>query len=409
MAKSTEKVMSVTISFHNTDAKAILIDSLNFLPSSLQSLVDNLKKKSIVKAIDDDDITDMNASTFQHTTKFFKQKFPELDSSALSLLLQKGIYPYNYITSLEKLSETALPKKDAFFNTLSQEHITDEEYARAQEIWKTFKCKTLGDYHDIYLMSDTCLLADVFENFRSESMRNYGLDPVFFISSPGLSWAAALLHTKQILEIVKDVDISLFIDSAMLGGVSQANHPIYKSGRCEKTNQLHHLMLLDVNNQYGHAMCQALPVGGFSFLPSEEVNSWDENKILSIPDDDDHGYFLEVDLIYPQELHELHDEYPLAPEHYLTKVSDLSEYQHKMRESHNLKMGKHPKLCLTLFDKVKYKLHYRNLKQYLQLGLRIGKIHRILKFQQHPWLKSYIDLNTRIRQSATCKADEVSS
>ena len=224
-----------------------------------------------------------------------------------------------------------------------------------------------------------------------------------------MSWAAALLHTKQILEIVKDVDISLFIDSAMLGGVSQANHPIYKSGRCEKTNQLHHLMLLDVNNQYGHAMCQALPVGGFSFLPSEEVNSWDGNKILSIPDDDDHGYFLEVDLIYPQELHELHDEYPLAPEHYLTKVSDLSEYQHKMRESHNLKMGKHPKLCLTLFDKVKYKLHYRNLKQYLQLGLRIGKIHRILKFQQHPWLKSYIDLNTRIRQSATCKADEVSS
>ena len=214
--------MSVTISFHNTDAKAILIDSLNFLPSSLQSLVDNLKKKSIAKAIDD--ITDMNASTFQHTTKFFKQKFPELDSSALSLLLQKGIYPYNYITSLEKLSETALPKKDAFFNTLSQEHITDEEYARAQEIWKTFKCKTLGDYHDIYLMSDTCLLADVFENFRSESMQNYGLDPVFFISSPGLSWAAALLHTKQILEIVKDVDISLFIDSAMLGGVSQANH-----------------------------------------------------------------------------------------------------------------------------------------------------------------------------------------
>ena len=172
--------MSVTISFHNTDAKAILIDSLNFLPSSLQSLVDNLKKKSIAKAIDD--ITDMNASTFQHTTKFFKQKFPELDSSALSLLLQKGIYPYNYITSLEKLSETALPKKDAFFNTLSQEHITDEEYARAQEIWKTFKCKTLGDYHDIYLMSDTCLLADVFENFRSESMQNYGLDPVFFIS-----------------------------------------------------------------------------------------------------------------------------------------------------------------------------------------------------------------------------------
>ena len=180
VAKSTEKVMSVTISFHNTDAKAILIDSLNFLPSSLQSLVDNLKKKSIVKAIDDDDITDMNASTFQHTTKFFKQKFPELDSSALSLLLQKGVYPYNYITSLEKLSETALPKKDAFFNTLSQEHITDEEYARAQEIWKTFKCKTLGDYHDIYLQSDTCLLADVFENFRSESMKNYGLDPVFF-------------------------------------------------------------------------------------------------------------------------------------------------------------------------------------------------------------------------------------
>ena len=124
-------------------------------------------------------ITITHITYFPHTTTFFRHKFPDLNPSKLDLLLQKGIFPYNYITSLGKLSETALPKKEAFFNTLSQEHITDDEYARVQEIWKTFKCKTLGDYHDLYLQPNATLLADIFENFRSESMKNYSLDPVF--------------------------------------------------------------------------------------------------------------------------------------------------------------------------------------------------------------------------------------
>ena len=83
----------------------------------------------------------------------------------------------------------------------------------------------------------------------------------------------------------------------------------------------------------------------------------------------------------------------------------LSEYQKKLAESLNVKIGG-DKLCLTLSNKINYKLHYRNLQQYLSLGLRLKKVHRVLKFRQTPWVEKYITLNTALRQSAACKAEE---
>ena len=142
------------------------IDSLNFLQASLDSLVSATPKESL--------------------------KITSTISKGSDLLYKKGIYPYEYMDSWERFSETKLPDKEKFYSKLNDEHITDEEYAHAKTVWETFECKTLGDYHDLYVKTDVALLADVFENFRNLCQEQYGLDPAHYYTSPGLSWDALL-------------------------------------------------------------------------------------------------------------------------------------------------------------------------------------------------------------------------
>ena len=118
------------------------------------------------------------------------------------LLLKKGVYPYEYMDSFEKFGETKLPEKEKFYSSLSGKGITDEEYERAKQVWETFGCRNLGDYHNLYVATDTLLLADVFENFRKVCMDKYGLDPAHYYSAPGLSWDALLKKTGVELELL---------------------------------------------------------------------------------------------------------------------------------------------------------------------------------------------------------------
>ena len=161
------------------------IDSLNFLQGSLDYLV---------KATPQEKLT--------NTQKIAKDS---------DLLFKKGIYPYEYMDSWERFSETALPAKDKFYSKLNDEHITDEEYANAQRVWEAFECKNLGDYHDLYVKADVALLADVFENFRNICMEKYGLDLAHYFTSPGLSWDALLKMTGVELELLTNVEMHLFI------------------------------------------------------------------------------------------------------------------------------------------------------------------------------------------------------
>ena len=113
-----------------------------------------------------------------------------------------------------------LPTKEEFFSILSNEHITDEDYKHAQNVWKTFKLKNMGEYHDLYLKSDILLLADVFENFRKTCLQYYKLDPCHYFTSPGLSWDAMLKMTNIKLELMTDIDMFQFIEKGMRGGIS---------------------------------------------------------------------------------------------------------------------------------------------------------------------------------------------
>ena len=133
---------------------------------------------------------------------------------------QKGVYPYDFMNGFEKFDQMELPTKDQFYSILNNQHIMNNEYNHAKEVWKVFNIKTMGEYHGLYLKSDVLLLADVFENFRKTCLQYYKLDPCHYFMSLGLSWDAMLKMTNIKLELMTDVDMFQFIEKGMHGGVS---------------------------------------------------------------------------------------------------------------------------------------------------------------------------------------------
>ncbi|KAJ0172472.1 hypothetical protein K1T71_000525 [Dendrolimus kikuchii] len=189
-----------------------------------------------------------------------------------------------------------------------------------------------------------------------------------------------LKQTKVELELLTDIDQIAFIKAGIRGGISQCSNRHAKANNkylddFDENKPPSYLVYFDANNLYGWAMSQYLPEGAFEWV-SPETN-------YEVTDTSEYGFILEVDLEYPEKLHDLHSDLPLCPE--------------------NISIGgtKEKKLIPNLNNKVKYKIHYRNLKQCLKMGIKLTKIHRILKFRQSPWLKKYIDLNTELRTKAT--------
>ena len=367
-----EKYMAFMLGNHLT-----FLDSFQFMSSSLEKLVGNLPKESL-----------------KYTSKMFK-------GTKFDLMIRKGVYPYDYMDSFDKFN-SPLPKKEEFYSILNNEHISDENYKHAQNVWNTFNLKNMGEYHDLYLQSDILLLTDVFENFRKTCLEYYKLDPCHYFTSPGLSWDAMLKMSDIKLELMTDVDMFQFIEKGLRGGISyianrygKANNKYMKDYKKDKPSK--YIMYLDANNLYGWAMSQYLPTGGFKWLKQNKIDNLDLKKYDK---ENKKGIILEVDLEYPEKLHDLHNDYPLAPEK--VKVTDnmLSNYCKKIADKYNISTGLVYKLIPTLSKKEKYVLHYRNLQLYIDLGLKLTKIHRVLEFDQSPWLKQYIDYNTEKRKNA---------
>ena len=146
---------------------------------------------------------------------------------------------------------------------------------------------------------------------------------------------------------------------------------------------------LGMNNLYGLAMSEYLPYERFEWLKNV-----DEFDVMSVSEKSPIGYFLEVDLEYPDELHELHNDYPLAPEKLAVSSDMLSKYCKKIADKYEIKIGDVKKLIPNLGNKTKYVVHYRNLQLYLSLGMKLTKIHKVLRFKQFDGMKKYIDFNT---------------
>ena len=279
--------------------------------------------------------------------------------------------------SFEKFHQTELPTKDQFYNILNDQHITDDEYDHAKKVWKTFKIKTMGEYHDLYLGSDVLLLADVFESFRKTCLQYYKLDPCHYFTSPILSWDAMWKMTNIKSELMTDIDMFQFIEKGMRGGVSYIANRYGKANNkymneCNSKETSKYVIYLDANNLHSWAMSQYLPTGSFKWMSDREIKQIDLGKYKA---DGKKGLILEVDLEYPQELQDLNNDYHVCPEKVKVSNDMLSGYCKKIAEKYKISIGLVSKLIPTLRDTKEYVLHYRNLQLYLDLGLKIKKVH----------------------------------
>ncbi|KAE9523791.1 hypothetical protein AGLY_015851 [Aphis glycines] len=337
------------------------VDTFRFMASSLSELAENLLE---------------DKSRFKETLKLFSNK-------TLDLVTRKGVFPYEYIDNWSKLNETRLPSKSAFYNSLKDEEINNNDYSHAKKIWKVFNIKTLSEYSDLYLKTDVTILTDVFENFRDLWLSTLSLDPAHYMTAPRFAFNCMLKYTKVKLEKLTDYNMLLYFESSIRGGICQsvkryakANIPNIEGLNYNPNKSISWITYLDCVNLYGKSMLTELPFKDFEWVDDLNID------VTKIPDDSEVGYILEVDIDYPQYLHEKHNDFPFLP---LNECPPNSKVK---------------KLITTLSSKKKYILHYKNLKQAIANGLKLVKIHRAIKFSQSKWMASYIELCTRMRREA---------
>ena len=310
-------------------------------------------------------------------------EFCNKDLNKFILLLRKGVYPYEYMDNWERFNETSLPNKESFYSNLNMENTDDIDYRHGNNIFKIFGLKNLGVYHDLYVQSDTLLLADVFENFRNKYLEVYELDPAHFLSLPGLAWEACLKKTNIKLELLTDYDMLLMVEEGIRGGICHSIHRYTKANNkymnnYDENEESSYIQYLDANNLYGWAMSQKLPINNFTWV--EHTSKINEDFLKNYYENSKKGYILEVDVKYPKKLHDLHSDLPFLPK--------------------RIKIDKCKKLMCDLHNKKKYVVHIKSLKQALNHGLKLKKVHRIIEFNQKAWLKPYIDMNTELRKLA---------
>jgi hypothetical protein len=361
--KSKEKYLALNVSFKDIGIKLRFVDSLHFISGSLAGWAQKL-----------------STSDFRFI------------DGAKSKLRFKQFFPYCYFTQTDSkkindiLRETVIPTASIdWFDELNNEFVKEKDIEWAANTFKEFNCKNLSNYTKLYLEIDVLLLAEVFEKFIETSVSRYCLDPCWFYTVPGYAWSCAFYMTKKSVDLLNTPElVEFFLHNAIRGGISTvcrkkrlvANNE-YMGNLYDPSKPKNYILYLDVTNLYGHSMSQPLPEGEFVFLGKEEISFYFENIELLFDFNSEYGYILEVDLDYPAELFDQHVDLPFAPEHYKEKLSP------------------------NFYNKKNYKLHYRNLELYLRFGLKLVKIHKLLKFKQSQWLKEFIDFNTEIRKKSS--------
>jgi len=249
------------------------------------------------------------------------------------------------------------------------------------------------DYYDHYLKTDVLLLADVFQHFRWTTYESHRLACLHFITLPSLPWAMALIHTEAKLDLITDSQAYLMIENSMRGGIETiskryacANNLLLADFNPSKETKL--ITYFDANSLYATARCEPLPVGKFHFLSDKEVAEFDFDTIAP---DAATGYIIECNLEYPDHLHDIHNDYPMAPEHLEVSGDILSQFALDLIDPRRPWVPS-KKLIPNLMNKTTYVTHYRNLQLYTRHGLKFTEIHRVLAFEQAPWLKSWIEL-----------------
>jgi hypothetical protein len=381
----------------NTDEKysTFTIGKMKFVDSYalISASLDNLAKA-------------MAPQDFKYTDQLIWQG-KNLTPRQIELVHKKLPYPYDYLNSNERMAEsTPLAQKD-FYNIMTDSNISDADYKLYLTILSELNIKTNQEFHDLYLSLDVLQLTDVVEKARENFLTNDKLDMLYYISLPQLSYQSMLRMTGVKIEQLTDLDMYQFFEKGIRGGISTISHRHAKANNKYMPNydvskNSDFLLYVDMNNLYGGAMCQKLPVNGFMWVEGSSDEMYAQYKSL----EEDFGMTLEVDLEYSIELHDLHNEYPLCPEHQAVTSAYLSLNQHQMLKTLQVKHNPTKKLVGTLENKTNYVVHHRYLRFCEEMGLKVTKVHRAVQYAESDFLKRYIDFNTALRTKAVNKFEQ---
>ncbi len=363
-----------------------LKDSYQFLTASLATLVGNIPKEEL--------------------------EICKTLPWSMHIISEKGIFPYSFFDAFNKFEYPVLPAASYFYDELTKSDISTDDYERAKSAWEEMECRNFGDYVCNYLQMDVYQLADVFEKFRSLSLCQDNLDPAYYPTLPSMSWDLSFKFTHARVDLLSDVDMYDFFTNGIRGGMTfvnihhlTANTPsipdLYDSSK--PTSEL---LYVDANNLYGHALSMKLPKCDFVWLEEDEMYALQSS--LSLKDlDGDVGYYLEVDLDYPPQVQDLTEDLPLAPEKAVVTDEMLTEFMKnqwrdvcELRGTPGRRYHGTSKLLLTHWKKEKYCVHGKLLEFYLNMGMRLIKIYRGIKFQQEAFFEPYISSNSACRQAA---------
>jgi hypothetical protein len=387
------------------------IDSIRFMNERLETLVKNLKSAGEDK--------------FVHLRKGLKLYCETCNipwsESILSIAMQKGEFPYEYFDHPQRFYETSLPPIKSFYTSLNDQSITEDEYKYAQDVWKNTNCQSIMDYHNLYLVQDVFLLSDVFEAFRGVCYAENELDPLWYVSIPGYAYDSCFKHRGSFQYDHREIpfhvelfnkdqaDMYLFIEDTIRGGISmtpgryaKANHKYLPDFNKDEPSK--HIVYYDANNLYGYAMSQYLPHAEYVWVKDQEFIDVYALAISEkgLAEDDPIGYILEVDGYFPDEVHDILSDFPPAPVKQSVKEEMISSYSRQINEKFQSNHDDETdKLMCTLEPHTHYKVHYRLLHLYIQLGFKVTKCHRILQFRQVPWMKDFVDMHTQKRRNAT--------
>ena len=407
--KTNEEYISVTYGCIR------FIDSYRFLSSGLDSLVrtlvdnsnktlKNLKEEIVDKdevlniineLIEDDEIFKDLKKDYpeeikllekalldymgENDLKILKTRFPD----NWKYLTKKLAYPFEYFNNIDDYQKPVKNlKKENIFSKLKKKCPDDEEVERTMDFIKRFNIKKGEELTEIYFKSDVLLLACVFEKFKV-SQNEFKINPLYCVRLPGYTWQCGLKYTGINLQTLQDKDMILLLEDNIRGGISSV-----MGDRYIKSDDNKKISYIDANNLYGHSMSQPLPY---------DENKFDKNikleDILNTPDDSDFGYFIEVDLKYPDNIKEKTKNFPFAPVNKKINHDDFNDYMKEIKPDIYLQPKK---LICDWSDKKNYLVHYRMLKFYIKHGMVVDKVHNVISFKQSRWLEKCTTRNQAV-------------
>lgn len=411
IAESTEKFKSMSFFYRPFDeskfvVEFVFIDSFLFTTCSLDAFI-----RSYTHDLDG------NLLPEEKLKENFSATYSKMENKRLFVdSLRKGVYPYDFVDSYEKLINTMkYPEIEDFKSSLSSSKkrpMLFEDYIWGKQMYDKLGCESLLDYHLFYLQMDVMLLADCFNRYREMEYKEKRLDLLWYYGIPGFAIDASLLYLLRKEHIYNkptklEVPYNDFLvnvaEKHMRGGICFPSQRYCEAGYDEKTKEYKEILYIDGNSLYPTSMRFPLPTNSYDIINNDGIDLDAFNQYMLENDglSSNKGYIYIVDLTIDEDLHDKFDSYPPCPIKRLVKEMELSQYQKQFN-----KVLDFEKLVCDLEDKKEYVIHHFLLHVYVKHGVRITKIHSMLRFNQQAWWKDEIDLNIKKRIEAKTESEK---